>query len=52
MKRNLLFLAALLVGCVHLALAQPSVVPGGVRFVYTGADAKSVSLVGDFNGWS
>jgi alpha-amylase/alpha-mannosidase (GH57 family) len=53
MKRNLLSLVALLVGCAHLVLAQPSVVPGGVRFVYTGSeDAKTVSLVGDFNSWS
>ena len=34
------------------AEAQPQVVDGRVRFLYTGEVRHSVSLVGDFNGWS
>jgi len=32
--------------------AQPTAVPDGVRFEYRGVVQRSVSLVGDFNGWS
>jgi len=34
------------------APAQPKPAPDGVAFEYTAAAAKSVNLVGDFNGWS
>ena len=34
------------------APAQPTVVPDGVLFQYSGDAVSSVSLVGDFNGWS
>ncbi|MAT40023.1 MAG: hypothetical protein CL946_10515 [Ectothiorhodospiraceae bacterium] len=52
MKRQLIFAVAMLLGCVYTGLAQPSVVPGGVRFTYNGPEANTVALVGDFNGWS
>ncbi len=42
---GLLFFAAV----VH---AQPRVVDDGVLFQYANTSAQSVSLVGDFNGWS
>jgi alpha-amylase/alpha-mannosidase (GH57 family) len=32
--------------------AQPSASPGGAAFAYVNPAAHSVSLVGDFNGWS
>ncbi len=31
---------------------QPNIAPDGVRFSYHGAAQRSVSVVGDFNGWS
>lgn len=33
-------------------LAQPEAVPGGVRFSYPTGNEQSVSVVGDFNGWT
>jgi alpha-amylase/alpha-mannosidase (GH57 family) len=33
-------------------LAQPQITSAGVRFVYIGEADSSVSLLGDFNGWS
>jgi len=33
-------------------LAQPTIAPDGVRFTYHGAAKRSVSVVGDFNGWN
>lgn len=47
--------AALFLGHLLLtadSLAQPRVVQGKVQFSYSDQAAKSVSLVGDFNGWS
>ncbi len=32
--------------------AQPTITPDGVRFTYTGPVTRTVSLVGDFNGWN
>jgi alpha-amylase/alpha-mannosidase (GH57 family) len=52
MKRNALSLLTVIILCTILAHAQPSVVPDGVRFVFDDPNATSVSLVGDFNGWS
>ncbi|MFN0157721.1 MAG: carbohydrate-binding module family 20 domain-containing protein [Bacteroidota bacterium] len=37
---------------VSYCFAQPQHVGDGIRFVYSDAEARSVSLVGDFNGWS
>ena len=39
-------------GFFHGLVAQPQVTSGGIRFVYTGKADSSVSLLGDFNGWS
>jgi len=33
-------------------VAQPQIASNGIRFVYTGKVDSSVSLLGDFNGWS
>ncbi|RPH36786.1 hypothetical protein EHM92_03905, partial [bacterium] len=45
-------LLLMVLGCMSDALAQPRAVEGGVEFTFRGETRKSVSLVGDFNGWS
>ena len=35
-----------------VACAQPHAVEGGVRFQLPAGNERSVSVVGDFNGWS
>jgi len=37
---------------VRSVIAQPQITSDGVRFVYTGKADSTVSLLGDFNGWS
>lgn len=34
------------------AAAQPRFTGGGVQFTFSASDARTVALVGDFNGWS
>jgi alpha-amylase/alpha-mannosidase (GH57 family) len=44
--------ALLLPGVSHGAASVPVKVDGGVLFSYDAPDAKTVSLAGEFNGWS
>jgi 1,4-alpha-glucan branching enzyme len=51
------FVIAITVSCgpsrrVPVLGTSPKLVAGGAIFEYENADAKKVSLVGDFNGWS
>jgi alpha-amylase/alpha-mannosidase (GH57 family) len=52
MRRSSLHLLVALLFVSVLAHAQPSSTAEGIAFVYTNAEASSVSLVGDFNAWS
>jgi alpha-amylase/alpha-mannosidase (GH57 family) len=45
-------IVAVLSALATCAIAQPSSVHGGIRFTYRGTAKKSVSVVGDFNGWN
>ena len=42
----------MVLGATTGGIAQPTIVQDGVRFAYTGQVKYSVSVVGDFNGWS
>jgi alpha-amylase/alpha-mannosidase (GH57 family) len=44
--------AALICATGTAGLAQPTIAPDGVRFTYHGTAKRSVSVVGDFNGWN
>ena len=48
------FLPFLSLACLLTAelFSQPEAAPGGVRFTYPAGDEQSVSVVGDFNGWT
>ncbi len=48
------FLASLFLTCwaIDVVHSQPQMVNGNVKFTYMNKSAVSVSLVGDFNGWS
>jgi alpha-amylase/alpha-mannosidase (GH57 family) len=48
----LLLAIVLTIAIFQGSVAQPQVTPEGIRFVYTGKADSSVSLLGDFNGWS
>ena len=51
MRKTLgLFVLALVT--TYSAVGQPAAVEGGVRFSFQDSLAKSVAVVGDFNGWS
>ena len=53
MKRTLLFsVAALVLMVSSISFGQPAADPGGIRFSYDNPNASTISLVGDFNGWS
>jgi alpha-amylase/alpha-mannosidase (GH57 family) len=53
MRRLILLLSILpLVVAPFYGLAQPAAVEGGVKFTYPDSGQQSVSVVGDFNGWS
>ncbi len=47
-----LLAASCLILWASVACAQPSAVEGGVRFHLPAGNERSVSVVGDFNGWS
>jgi alpha-amylase/alpha-mannosidase (GH57 family) len=50
--RSFLLVTLLAVVVAARTAAQPSMINNLVRFTYRGTDASSVSLVGDFNGWT
>ncbi len=50
-QRGCVLLTGILVWMGTVA-AQPRAVIGGVEFTFRGEVKRSVSLVGDFNGWS
>ncbi len=53
MRRMLPLLSILLLVVAPVyGLAQPVAVEGGVKFIYPDSGQQSVSVVGDFNGWS
>jgi alpha-amylase/alpha-mannosidase (GH57 family) len=52
MRRRFLPLLLAFLTFPFIVIAQPSKSPDGVTFTYQNAEAASVSLVGDFNGWT
>ena len=50
--RSLFLLAVILSGIAPTALSQPTVVRDSVCFTFSDPTARSVAVVGDFNGWS
>lgn len=53
LRTSLLFRGVLLAAVITLTCdAQPTRVKDGIMFRFTGKAQQSVSLVGDFNGWS
>lgn len=53
-RSSTLFAAVVALLCITAVAGrgQPTIAPDGVKFTYHGAAKRSVSVVGDFNGWS